>query len=267
MRRGSPGGAPGDGITNHRTGRSIIGGCAEACQRQGDNLSLSPVGAAKSVEYRCDKSVIQGNDVYIAIHLVLEGVKRLHAVTAALQQEAVAPLIPTKTLLGELEAINTQGSAWLDVADFRKALKRLEKTLPALEVPLVFSNGDYNPGNFLFAVDDGMNREELNHSIGNPGSLANIPHRLSGMVDFSWACFEDPHIGFTKYWTYDWFPAGMIERYLYINGLSAKEFAPRLALRCLWTLQRELEPPQSDPHPNWYRDNLLGLLQSAMGSF
>jgi thiamine kinase-like enzyme len=208
----------------------------------------------------------KGNDVYIAIHLVLEGVKRLHAITDALLQEPVAKNIPSKTLLGELEGIQTRGGPWLDVAEFRAALKWLEKMLPAIERPLVFSNGDYNPGNFLFLANEDANSEEKNHSIGNPGSLAKIPHRLTGLVDFSWSCFEDPHIGFAKYWTYDWFPAGMVERYLYVNSLTAKEFAPRLALRCLWTLQREMESPIVDPRPNWHRDNLLGLLQVAMHS-
>ena len=42
--------------------------------------------------------------------------------------------------------------------------------------PLAFSSGDCNPGNFL---SDGA--------------------RLTGIVDFALACFEDPHIGFAKY--------------------------------------------------------------------
>ncbi len=209
----------------------------------------------------------KGNNLYIAIHLVLEGVKRLHAITAALQQESVAAKIPHKSLLSELEGIQLRGGPWLEVSEFRHALNRLEKTLPSLEVPLVFSNGDYNPGNFLFCVRDSENQEEVNHSIGNPGSLTKIPHYLTGIVDFVWACFEDPHIGFAKYWTYDWFPVGMIEHYLYVNNLGPKEFAPRLALRCLWTLQRDIEAPQVDQRSNWHRDNLLGLLQNAMNAF
>lgn len=209
----------------------------------------------------------KGNDVYIVMHLVLEGVRRLHAVTTALQQEPVAAIIPVKTLLGELAGIEARGGPWLEVAEFRQALRRLEKRLPALEAPLVFSNGDYNPGNFLFSVQGSEHQEERNHSIGNPGSLAKIPHRLTGIVDFAWACFEDPHIGFAKYWTYDWFPSGMIEHYLYVNRIGAHEFAPRLALRCLWTLQRETEPPYVDARTSWYRDNLLGLLEMAMSSF
>ena len=208
----------------------------------------------------------KGNNLYIPIHLVLAGVARLHAVTSALQQEPIARRIPVKTLMGEWQDIESRGGAWLAVAEFRQALARLEKVLPSLELPLVFSNGDYNPGNFLFSTKAETSNEEVNHSIGNPGSLARLPHQLSGFVDFSWACFEDPHIGFAKYWTYDWFPAGLVERYCWLNQVTVKEFAPRLALRVLWTLQREVDPPQIDPRPSWYRDNLLGLLENAVAS-
>lgn len=206
----------------------------------------------------------KGNDVYIAMQLVLEGVARLHALTSTLQQESVTNSIPVKTLMGELEEIQRRGGEWLTVAEFREALKCLEKRLPAVETPLVFSSGDYNPGNFLFSRCSIVNEEDLDHLVGNPGNLVNMPFQLTGFVDFSWACFEDPHIGFAKYWTYDWFPAGMIERYLYVNQLSPREFAPRLALRCLWTLQREVAPPTIDEGSTRYRANLLGLLKSAM---
>lgn len=209
----------------------------------------------------------KGNDVYIAMKLVLEGVRRLHELTAALQKEPIAKKIPSKTLTKELEEIQNRGGNWLEIKEFREAIKRLEKRLPKIEAPLIFSNGDYNPGNFLFSASNEEKLTTADHSLGNPGSLEQTPHKLTGFIDFSWACFEDPHIGFAKYWTYDWFPAGLIERYLYKNNLHPQEFAPRLALRCLWTLQRELESPTINPSTNWYRENLLGLLKHAMAKF
>jgi aminoglycoside phosphotransferase (APT) family kinase protein len=100
----------------------------------------------------------------------------------------------------------------------------LTRALADVEVPLVFSNGDYNPLNFLHEGD-----------------------ALTGWLDFEGACFEDPHIGFAKFliWSpdeYGWgtgVKAGLIERYLYAQNVSRREFAPRLALRCLRHLQRE----------------------------
>lgn len=206
----------------------------------------------------------KGNDAYIAMKLVLEGVRRLHGLTEALQKEPVARKIPSKTLTKELEEIQNRAGNWLEIKEFQRAIKRLESRLPQIEEPLIFSNGDYNPGNFLFTASNEAKLATADHSWGNPGSLERIPHKLTGFVDFSWACFEDPHIGFAKYWTYDWFPAGLIERYLYLNNLRPQEFAPRLALRCLWTLQREFEPRTISPAFNWYRENLLGLLRHAM---
>jgi len=92
---------------------------------------------------------------------------------------------------------------------------------------------------------------------------------LTGFIDFAWACFEDPHIGFAKYWLYDWFPlnkAGLIERYLETQGLSQADFAPRLAVRCLWTLQREIPVADADGVTDYtrYRDRVLGFLRGAL---
>lgn len=229
----------------------------------GDGIPVTVIGAVPGESLLDFSWEAKGNDLYIAMQLILEGVARLHALTPALQQAPIAAHIPVKTLLGELDGIESRGGPWLEVTEFRQALTWLETALPAVEAPLVFSSGDYNPGNFLYSVQYDAIRADPNHSMGNPGSLAHIPHHLTGFVDFAWACFEDPHIGFAKYWTYDWWPAGLVERYLWLNNVTAQEFAPRLALRTLWTLQRELEPPHVDPQPSWYRDNLLGLLKDA----
>ncbi|GCE31183.1 hypothetical protein KDA_66670 [Dictyobacter alpinus] len=54
---------------------------------------------------------------------------------------------------------------------------------------------------------------------------------------------EDPHISMAMYWVHSWDPfdrAGIVERYLEQHHLSFAEFAPRVALRCLRTLQETL---------------------------
>ena len=62
-----------------------------------------------------------------------------------------------------------RGGPWLKVQRFRRAVDFLREALPGFAVPLVFSNGDYNPLNVL-------------HDGG----------RVTGWVDFEGACFEDP---------------------------------------------------------------------------
>lgn len=188
----------------------------------------------------------------LAMRLVLEGVKWLHALTAPLSREPEAELLPRVTLDSELQGIIKRGGSWFQEPVFSRAMESLLPIVENIRTPLVFSTGDYNPGNFLFEGD-----------------------ALTGFIDFTGACFEDPHIGFAKYWTYSWYPldrAGIVERYLAEQQLPFTEFAPRLAVRCLWTLQREiavsggedkLDEDEFETHAD-FRNRILDLLQRAM---
>lgn len=187
-----------------------------------------------------------------AMRLVLDGVARLHALSNQLARDFVAAKLPRITLLDELQGVIRRGGPWFDEPLFTDAIERLFHIVSAIDTPLVFSSGDYNPGNFLF---DG--------------------EQLTGFIDFTWSCFEDPHIGMAKYWTCGWYPldkAGIVERYLDEQHLSFAEFAPRLAIRCLWTLQREiavsggediLVDDEYESHAD-YRRRILDLLAKSM---
>ena len=164
------------------------------------------------------------SEIDITCRLLQEGVAALHQLTEPIRQEEVAQELPKKTMLSELEEIIRRGGPWFGVELFAGAVKRLLPIVSNIQTPLVFSNGDYNPLNFLW---DGS--------------------RLTGWIDFTEACFEDPHIGFTPFmiWGFDNYgwgagvKGGLVERYLYSQDMSRSEFAPRLALRCLWRLQRD----------------------------
>jgi len=183
-------------------------------------------------------------DLQLAIRLILEGVEHLHQVSDAVAAEGVGKILPHKTLLAELEAVVQRGGPWLEGRVFADAVQQLMPVVARIDTPLVFSNGDYNPGNFL---SDGAT--------------------LTGLVDFSLACFEDPYIGFARYWTSDWFPlnkAGLVEGALAAHNRTLDDFAPRLALRCLWTLQREIPVVAGGHHYAAYRALQLRLLQNAL---
>lgn len=187
-----------------------------------------------------------------SMRLVLDGVARLHALTDQLARDLIADQLPHITLLDELQGIVKRGGPWLDEPIFTTAIEQLLLIVSTIDMPLVFSSGDYNPGNFLFEGE-----------------------QLTGFIDFTWPCFEDPHIGMAKYWTCSWYPldkAGIVERYLEEQKLSFAEFAPRLAVRCLWTLQREiavsggediLVDDEYESHAD-YRRRILDLLAIAM---
>lgn len=189
-----------------------------------------------------------------AIGLILQGVDLIHGATAFLQRSPAAQLLPRKTLNSELQAIVAKGGPWLAEPVFTQAVEAVALAVSTIETPLAFSSGDYNQGNFLCEGD-----------------------HLTGIIDFALPCFEDPHIGMAMYWIYCWDPfdrAGIIERYLERRRLSFADFAPRLALRCLRTLQANLPVRGGEEvRGEWdfeslaeNRQRVLGLLERAMAA-
>ena len=78
------------------------------------------------------------------------------------------------------------------------------------------------------------------------------------------------------YWIYSWYPldrAGIVERYLESHGLRVTDFASRLAVRCLRTLQQQIaviggenirNEDDYESHAD-YRKRIVALLQRAIG--
>lgn len=186
---------------------------------------------------------------HLTCRLLIDGVGRLHQLTEPIRRHAVAELLPRDTLSSELKEIVQRGGEWLGVDSFARAIDLLPRALAEVEVPLVFSNGDYNPLNFLHDSE-----------------------AVTGWVDFEGARFEDPHIGFVKFllWSrdeYGWgagVKAGLVERYLYVRNVSRREFAPRLVLRCLRHLQQEVSA--SGEADLLQRRHMLGLLEEGLAA-
>lgn len=167
-------------------------------------------------------------------HLVHAAVDRLHGLTAAVAAHPIATLIPSRTLEAEVQTIRARRSAWLDIPLFSDALNLVQTAILPYCSPLVFSNGDYNPLNFLVADD-----------------------ALVGWIDFEYACFEDPYIGFAKFclWADDsgWSAGakvGLVERFLYRHQVAPTAFLVRLVLRGLTHVQdtSPTDPPVSMLH-------------------
>jgi aminoglycoside phosphotransferase len=180
-------------------------------------------------------------EAHLTCRLVLDAVDALHALTPRVRAHPIAARLPVVTVEAELEELITASGSWLDVPWFRSAVELIEARLPTMVTPLVFSNGDYNPLNFL-----------------------HVGPTLSGWVDFEAARFEDPSIGFAKFllWAdddYGWgagAKAGLVERYLYEHNVPSAAFLPRLILRGLAYVQC------SDPgHPS---DFMLQVIKQAV---
>ena len=189
------------------------------------------------------------NEADMSCRLALEAIRRLHATTSRLIEQGAIALLPSFTLKQEHRSTIQEAGSWLQVDLFRRAVETITTAIEVDVTPLVFSNGDYNPLNFL--VDRG---------------------EISGFVDFEGACFENPHIGFAKFaiWEPDGFgwgtgaKVGLIERYLYSRNLSRRDFAPILILRCLRHLIREtsVKKPKDEP----MRRHMFGLIEKGLES-
>ena len=179
--------------------------------------------------------------------IVLAGVSRLQQLTEAVRKHPVAKDLPERTLVSELEESVKRGGPWMKEQVFAGAVDRLFAVLKKIKTPLVFSNGLNISWNFLHDKE-----------------------KVCGFVGFDHACFEDPHIQFAKYkyWEGDrlgwgrYNQVGLVERWLYTQNVSRAEFAPRLALRCLWNLQREVSV--SNEQQADHRDFILGVLKDGL---
>jgi aminoglycoside phosphotransferase (APT) family kinase protein len=186
------------------------------------------------------------NEANLTCELLIKGVRRLHELTEPMQRTDIGRSLPRVTLASELDEIMQRGGKWLDLEIVARLVERLKIVLPKAETPLVFTNGDYNPLNFLYEGES-----------------------LSGWIDFEFARFEDPHIGFTRFflWAEDDFgwgtgkKAGLVERWLYANNLTRREFAPRLALRCLSSLVNDPKGKPEEGEPGFYFKQLPGIMR------
>ncbi|MBC8140590.1 MAG: RNA polymerase sigma factor, partial [Armatimonadetes bacterium] len=182
--------------------------------------------------------------------LTIAAIDQLHNLTESLLADPVSNALTRRDLAGEVAEIKQMGGAWLEHPLFAEVLARVELRVAEIEVPLVYTNDLYFP-NFL-RVADGAITEYV----------------------YPWGHFGDPLLGLAKFWTYDCYPfihTGFVERYLYEKGITRRDFAPRLAIRALRTLQNEVpitRPADGDGTYYWesvaYYEALIGYLRQAL---
>lgn len=176
--------------------------------------------------------------------LLIEAVIRLSEASDFMARHKISAFIPRHSLSYRLETLQTASSDWIDEEIFQRALKRLEAVFSEIKTPLVFSNGDYQPGNFL--TQDG---------------------EITGFLDFESVSFQDPLMGFVKYPIYELQPLSetdVVSKFLELAGFSEQDFASRLALGCLQTLQKEIPVSGGDQETDTYRTHVLGLLEESL---
>jgi hypothetical protein len=198
--------------------------------------SLLPGENLQKLSMRSEK------DLVIAKNLLLEAVIKLMDATDFIKKHKVSNILPSITLLDELKDLNTKENPWLEDRTYQNAIQKLQNIIPSIKTPLVLSNGDYQPGNFL--AQDG---------------------KITGFLDFESPSFQDPIMGFVKYPIYDLDPLGktdVVNIFLDRKGFSRKDFNYRLALGCLKTLKKEIPVSGGDQETEEYRSRVLDLLKS-----
>jgi hypothetical protein len=142
--------------------------------------------------------------------------------------------------------LDLKDNLWLQEKVYRDAIQKLQAILPNIDTPLVLSNGDYQPGNFLTQGGE-----------------------ITGFLDFESPSFQDPMMGFVKYPIYDLYPLGrtdVVKVFLDRKGFYEKDFNTRLALGCLKILKKEIPVTDGDEETQEYRRRVLSLLNKSLES-
>lgn len=200
--------------------------------------SLLPGENLQKLSMRGEPYLTQAKD------LLIQAVLKLKEVTSFVSNSEVSEIIPEQTLANELESVKGSNNPWLNEEVFQNAIKKLEGYIKNIHTPLILSNGDYQPGNFL--AEDG---------------------KLTGFLDFESVSFQDPLMGFVKYPIYDLRPlsrTNLIESFLDKSGFSKEDFHTRLALGCLKILCKEIPISDSNTETVEYRDKVLNLLRTSL---
>lgn len=189
---------------------------------------------------RSDEGLAQAKE------LLVQAVIILTSATDFIRKHEVSKIIPSISLMKELEDVDVEENPWSKEEIFHDAVQKLKGILENITTPLVLSNGDYQPGNFL--AQDG---------------------KITGFLDFESLSFQDPIMGFVKYPIYDLLPLSrtdVIKIFLDKKGFSEKDFNDRLALGCLKILKKEIPVSGGDKETQEYRNRVLNLLSKSLDS-
>lgn len=216
---------------------------------RGENLSFWTLGGTP-------------HRIRIATERAIEGLERLQGCNEALRGSPLASQIETRTLANELAILTDDAHwnaapwlaeegkhrmAWLSDPWFADAVERVRASIPSIELPLVYTDDPFFfPQYYRIAGETEQN--EILELIHQPGH------------------FGDPLLGLAMVWVYDCYPfvhTGFVEQILWRRGVSRKEFAPRLVLKALQMIARDLPVarPTSDPG---YHDSLTGWAKKGL---
>ena len=214
--------------------------------------------------------------IRLATERAFQVVDRLHGATDALRADPVSSMIPTRTLSDEVDLMRTEeqwrtiawfteegkhAEAWRNDKWFLAALDKVGAAAKEISTPLRYTHYlFFNPLGDRIAPGN----DAFNEPLGWPGDKR---YQQNPIVEVSHPIghFGDPYLGLAMIWVQDCYPfvhTGYVEQFLWRHGLSRREFAPRLAIKGLQMLMREV--PVARPDNSGYWDLLRGWAEQGL---
>jgi hypothetical protein len=257
-------GIPGPRLVHGPVARTDGSGYDTLCKvPAGENLLLWTLGGTP-------------HRIRLATERAFESIDRLQGITDALLADSVGKGLSRRTLADEAAALTDdakwKADPWLNVPEsevavwrrdswFRAALTKVEAAVKDIHDPLVFTNYLHFFPNFVRIQPAA---DLLNEPLGWPGDPR---YQENPIVEYvaPYGHIGDPLLDLAMVWIYDCYPfvhTGFVEQYLWRHGVSRREFAPRLALRALQTVARQL--PVKRPDEGGWWDAVRGWAEQGL---
>jgi len=226
------------------------GGYLTLCEPpKGENLLLWALGGTP-------------HRIRLATERAIDGIERLQASTAAIMAAGVD--LPRKTLADEAIELERGGSAWLSDAWFQSAVAKVKSAVVDIDDPLVLTSYLHFFPNWV-RVKTGDGNFKDSEPMGWPGDSRLDENPIVEYVS-PWGHLGDPLLGLAMVWIYDCYPfvhTGFVEQFLWRKGVSRREFGPRLALKALQVMAREV-PVERPVNGGSYWDALRGYVEQGL---
>ena len=230
---------------------------------RGENLSLWAMGGTP-------------HRIRLAAERAFEGVDRLQGITAALQDDPVGAALERRTLADEVAILTDDArwnadpwlaeagharAQWLADPWFRQAVAQVQSAIADIHAPLVYTS-------YLHFFPQGYrilpSGDPFQEPVGAPGDSVYARNPLAEFA-YLFGHYGDPLLGLAMVWVYDCYPfvhTGFVEQFLWRRGVTKREFAPRLALKALQMIARDL--PVERPVEGSYWDSLRGWAEQGL---
>ena len=215
--------------------------------------------------------------IRLATERAFEAIDRLQGITAALQADPVGRGLERRTLADEIAILTDDArwnaDAWLAeegrarrqwLADpwFGAALKKVQVAVADIHDPLVYTYyGHFFPLSYRITPV-----AAFSEPFGAPGDPAYAKNPLVEFVQ-PFGHYGDPLLGLAMVWVQDCYPfvhTGFVEQFLWRRGVTKRAFAPRLALKALQMIARDL-PIERPDEGGGYWDGLHGWAEQGLG--